>query len=62
MKVGDLVKVQPWHQRLRWIATAPPEQVGLVVGTDRYDNPVVSVDGVIKSYHRSHVVVVINEA
>lgn len=68
MKVGDLVKVHPIVTGFSAPMPRIPGDrvalvvVGLVVDTDRHDNPVLSVDGVIKTYHRSYVEVVINEA
>tara|TARA_Y100000310_G_scaffold78418_1_gene75067 strand:+ start:1396 stop:1575 length:180 start_codon:yes stop_codon:yes gene_type:complete len=58
MKIGDLVKLYDSVRRNGRLAG----KLGLVVDTDKYNNPVVNVDGTVKALHLTQISEVIIES
>ena len=56
MKVGDMIKLHRSNRKNGPYAG----KIGLIVGFDPYDNPVVNVEGVIKDFHYTQVKEVIH--
>jgi hypothetical protein len=52
VKVGDIVKL---HDSLRRNGRRCAGKLGLVIDLDRHKNPVVNVDGMIKSFHLTQI-------
>lgn len=58
MKVGDMVKLHDSTRRVgSWAG-----KLGLIVDINENNNPVVNVDGTIRSFHITQVAQVINES
>ena len=57
MKVGDMIKLHESYRRNGILAG----KVGLIIDLDKHKNPVVNVDGMIKSLHLTQIGKVINE-
>ena len=51
MKVGDLVKIHSSTRR----SGPSAGKLGLVVGLDSFNNPIVKVDGVLKAFHYTQI-------
>jgi len=51
VKAGDLVKFHDSSRRNGKLAG----HYGLIIGMDPYDHPVVSVNGVVKAFHRTQI-------
>ncbi len=59
MNIGDLVKLHDSERRNGQSAG----KMGLIVDLDKHGNPVINVDGRVKSFHRTQVEFgVINES
>ena len=58
MKVGDMIKL---HDSTR--KNGPyAGKLGLVVGLDPYDNPIINVEGEVKDFHYTQILEVVNES
>ena len=58
MSVGDLVKLYDSARRNGIFAG----KLGLVVDLDKHNNPVVNVDGMVKTFHLTQIEEVISES
>ena len=58
MKVGDMVKLYDSARRNGRLAG----KVGLIVDLDKHGNPVVNVDGIVKSFHQTQINGVFDES
>jgi len=58
VKVGDIVKFHSSRRRNGKYA----EKIGLVVDLDAWENPTVSINDEIKSFHYTQIEKVINES
>ncbi len=58
MKIGDIVKLSPSPRKNGHYAG----KIGLVIDLDVWENPTVSVDGQIKSFHYTQVEEIIHES
>jgi hypothetical protein len=58
MKVGDVVKLYDSTRRNGRLAG----KLGLIVDLDKHGNPVVNVDGRVKSFHQTQIDGVVSES
>jgi hypothetical protein len=58
VKVGDIVKLHDSARRNGRLAG----KLGLVVDTDKHNNPVVNVDGTVKAFHQTQVEEIVSES
>ena len=58
MNVGDLVKLYDSARRNGILAG----KLGLVVGLDRHNNPVVSIAGTVKAFHMTQIEGIVSES
>ena len=58
MKVGDMVKLHSSKRRNGKYAG----KIGLIVDLDAWENPTVSVDGEVRSFHYTQIKEVVSES
>jgi len=58
MKVGDMVKLYDSTRRNGRLAG----KLGLVVGLDKHGNPVINIDGGIRSFHQTQIDRIVSES